>query len=621
MSDLPRTLPHPPDAIESPAGSETRSRDAQLDLPSGPATAPLAPAGGDPYLGPPHQLSGQAPKGPDLGAPDRITPIGPPSLGQGEESQLARELRAQMVAARARRDRVPAQPMPDRFRVEEATKREAPARLRARRGLMSFSLEEGEDRQAKCWWVRRGHGDVTVTRRDTWRVVGERVPAGAYNAQNLVQCQRGNCPVCGIKIARTAAAALGVAFARHLGGSLVDAARDAAAAAALVDAMPDADLRRHDALVAADARWCDVWMLSLTVPHDVYTPTETTVDILYAASEKLFADRAWKAFAQRWGIVARVRVVDVTFGGRHGSHPHFHLALFATRAAMPENLDENIAARAAARARVRTLAHSPNVRDRNGLEIARERAQLADLEAALMRRVWVASHKQSLLSLAPMREAKQEARTGFLDELSASLTEAWGRAVRAAAGGRVEIDPRNRWFRENALKLTPAEHAIAYFTKWGLADEVGASTSKANNHLRLLDALCEGYDVAGDAYLDFSRAMKGRQWVSGIGKLCSTFGITEDDCAAYVAELSRKRRLYTEEVLKQSTVDVRALTFTIPPSTFPAVHVAEFQGAVGWDALFLFVDDLDGRGFADDEIADEVSRFLWRSSANRPPDS
>jgi hypothetical protein len=170
-------------------------------------------------------------------------------------------------------------------------------------GLLGCRCAEGEhlrnvqlglcfDRQAKCCRTRRTfNADVPLSRSER----------GHWSAQGLVTCGHWTCPACGPRIAREVAAQLGVAIHRWLGWG---------------------EGRKED----EDP--FDVWMLTMTIPHSGAEATELLVDGLYRASAEFFGSRAWDRFCDRVGVKARVRVLDVTFGGRHGTHPHFHVALF-----------------------------------------------------------------------------------------------------------------------------------------------------------------------------------------------------------------------------------------------------------------------------------------------------
>lgn len=473
--------------------------------------------------------------------------------------------------------------------------------------MLQFSDDKGEDRQAKCWYVRRvADEDATVRRRETWRLETDPVNPGAYSVSNLVQCGRYVCPACGPQLARGAAAALALVFERHLGGTILD--DQAAVRSLLSDDSPICSSERLALVEKESTRWHDVWMLTLTVPHYSDTPTATTVDRLYSSTSKLWASPTWKRFVDRWGIVARVRVLDATFGGREGTHPHFHVALLPTRAAMPSGA----LARATRRRELLDELREWNRHDgeagyRGRADDARAklRAELAALEA---------SRDTSLVDLSPMRTLAQEERQAFLDELSESLVDVW---EKSATDSGAEIRSRTE-FRARSVKLTPAEHACGYFTKWGLAEEVGATTSKSNNHLRLLDLVADGVDAAGDLYIDFRRATVGRTWVTGLGDARTRYQVTDEDCYAYLEELNRKRRVQLEE-LGHVTVDVRPLEFVIPARYHGAAIHAKYADLEGWDAVFRYADDVDAAG---GDLQAELDRFLWAQLArtrDNPP--
>lgn len=145
------------------------------------------------------------------------------------------------------------------------------------------------DRQAKCLRTRIGGqgGAVGVHRSAT----------GGVWVSGVVRCGHWTCPACGVARARESAERLTECFSAHLAGL------------------------GHD-----------VWLLTLTLPH--YEGEQTKyVAALYAAWRTFTAGRVWKNWKRRWGVVAAVRALDVTFrdGGTRW-HPHFHVAVFARAA-------------------------------------------------------------------------------------------------------------------------------------------------------------------------------------------------------------------------------------------------------------------------------------------------
>lgn len=302
--------------------------------------------------------------------------------------------------------------------------------------------EWGASRESKCHLLPRVKPGEAINLFRSER--------GAWSWTGLVICDKWSCPTCGTRRARDTSAAIGVAIERWL-------------------ASGDYFL----------AKFPDVWMLSLTMPHRDEL-VGVTVDKLYAAWDRFLRSKQWRAFVKRWGIVGHVRVLDVTFGGKNGGHPHFHIALFPERA-------------------------------------------------------WewaVDDDGQRVIHV--LRGLTAEMREERLRELAAELWGGWRDAL-------VDVGV-TRAIGANALELTPADKAAAYFLAWGLADEVGATTQKRKSHLRLLDAYGAGNELAGDAYLEWCAAVHLRQWVSsGLGDMRRRLKITDEDCDAYIKKLREKR--------------------------------------------------------------------------------
>lgn len=355
---------------------------------------------------------------------------------------------------------------------------------------------------AKCGITRvpsRKGGVVTLYRdaRGTWRHSGH------------VHCDQWTCASCGPSRARTTAATLGVAMDRWLNGRR------------------NAEGGRHDR--PARLAFRDVWMLTLTLPHRIEDWPGDTVDKLFDAHERFKRSAAWRAFCREWGIKSSVRVLDNAHGGKNGTHPHFHLALFPS------------------------LARDIDTSD--GATLLGWRAHRA------------------------MRKADRRQRC---DEIGAALWGAWRDAlveagVTYAVGGE-------------ALKLSPGEKAAAYFTGWGLADEVGASTMKVRSHLRLLDAAAAGVEGAGGAFVQWVAATRGKQWVTGLGDLEQRLAITDEDIEAHIAKLRAARDAAAAE-RGEPVVLVRELQVDVPD----ALHAAALS--LGWSTVHDVCTqaDLDGR--------------------------
>lgn len=344
-------------------------------------------------------------------------------------------------------------------------------------------------RAAKCHRTRRMFATP---------VPGFRTERGGWSFAGLVRCGHWSCPACGVERAREVSAVLGLAIERWLGAGM--------------------------GLLTPD-----VWMLSLTMPHGRADHPGATLDGLFAAWEAFTRSRTWRKFRARWGVSSVVRVLDVTFGGRNGCHPHFHVALFPSLAA--------------------TAWRDP---------------------------------EDGAMITAPIRGMLDDDRRETLDGLAVELRSAWGDALRAVGV--------TRGIAREALELTGGERAAAYFTAWGLGDEVGASTVKTRSHLRLLDAADVGHVAAGAAYTEFCQAVAGRQWVSsGLGDLKQRCGIDDAAIDAY-----RQRRQAERDAAAaargEPVVFVRPLEVTIPALLYPAAlrH--------GWRAIVATCNQADADG-------------------------
>lgn len=363
------------------------------------------------------------------------------------------------------------------------------------------------------------------------------------------------------------------------------------------------------------SRWRDLAMLTLAPPHHASDDLGVIGDRMFAATAAFWRSKEWRAFVDANDIANHVRVLETTHGGAHGAHLHFHVALFLGYAAVPrtfiearEHVDDNERRRAAERAQLgdrdmwERLYPNPDTRRRRMREKRQEleRNDVRDIVASIhLIERFIAGERlpdrdvSSLLPF-PLREQTHGDRQAFLDELCADLLPAWRRCCEAA--GFVGVG-------DASIKLSPAEHASAYFAKWGLADEVGAGTAKSRSHLRLLDALANGCDRAGDAYLTFRRALDGKQWVTGFTDAMRAYEIDDDAIALFQDEL-RERRARQAEREGTPLVLVPPLTLTISSTNHLGVV------ALGWSRVFAFIDDVSARG---GDVQRELDEFLWHA--------
>ena len=352
-----------------------------------------------------------------------------------------------------------------------------------------------------------------------------RSESGTWSLRGVVKCGHATCPACGPRMCRSTAAQIGAAMSRHLG----DGARlhfDGA----------DLDAAAASAPRAGSDRGHDVWMLTATIPHyDEGAPI--VVARLYRAWKSFLRSRGWRRFQARWGIVAVVRVLDATHNGR--PHPHFHVALFPTRSWMPYSY---------------------------------------------------AASWDGLPSTIPSGPAlggvfSRSDRARYLAELAGGLHPAWEAAVIDAG-----VVPRDLpAFRAHGLKLQPCEDAGAYFVKWGLAEETGATSYKHDNHLSLLDACGAGDDAAGAAYVTWRAAVDGRQWVTGLADARTATGTTDIDVDVYAAEQRRKREVVAAAE-GHPLVKVAPLALQVPATLYAAAL------AVGWRVVVEAVERGEAAG-------------------------
>jgi hypothetical protein len=416
------------------------------------------------------------------------------------------------------------------------------------------------DRDSKCNRTRfAAKSDVQIARSSR----------GSWSTAGTIKChQWQTCPSCGPQKCREVASKLSVCLDRHM-------------------------------QLAAEH---DVWMLTLTIPHDVDERAESTVDHLYDADALLLRSRAWREWCERWGVVGRVRVLDATHGGVHGSHPHFHVAVFVAKAGLPTAhayaLDPPTRCSACAATDAEHCPHATAwVVDGRGGEFRDGVRVMPQLLRDDLDRygVW-----------KPLRACSKRARERYLDEIKGSLVDAWEQAVRAS-GARIE---RPTEFRRKAIELTPSENAAAYFVKWGLADEVGSSTSKARNHLRLLDAVAAGVKGAAYTWKQWRRAVHQHALVTGLTRLTTRLAITDEDAQKWLDEQRRRREAELEREGKPVQL-VPELQLVV------RAHLYEAAMRLGWDQVFSFVDERAsvGRGETSDWLQRSLDDFLWSNLA------
>jgi Replication protein len=552
-----------------------------LELESG-----SSPEGASPRLGPQHALSHKVAR-PPLYAPTAAEVLLAETLATARAARRveAAELRAAAIATACARE----QTRLSNAEIVNAAWGSKWDRAETMAELLAYSEW---NRQAKCHRTRRIALDDTRA---------ERFDTGAYKLFGLVLCGHMTCPHCGTARAKEAALVLGVAMDRFL------------------DEHPD-----HD-----------VWMLTLSPPNYLDDNPRDLIGRLYDVKELLWRSSAYRAFAKRWGVRSRVVVLDVTFGGPNGLHPHFHCALFVERARIrrsfvvevpePPRLvvtDENGRPLKRPREPMRKVEQSPEQR-RKAWELYRKRVVVYDERrraGAAEHAKAIAAYRERVVELAldadektiALRNLDADERVKALARIRAELLPAFGELC-----VDVGFDIR-KWdaFEEHALDLTPSESAARYFTKWGLADEVAATTSKSLSHLRLLDLVAAGSDRAGDTYIQFRAAVDGKAWIIGIGDLRHRFEISDEDLLAKRDELRELREQDLRERGEPLPEPKTPLSLKIRAHLYPTAL------ELGWPVVFGEIDRLaDVEHLAGDELQAAFDRWLTdqRLARPRPP--
>lgn len=75
----------------------------------------------------------------------------------------------------------------------------------------------------------------------------------------------------------------------------------------------------------------DVWMLTLTIPHDAGDELEYMRRKVSKMFRQILGTRAWKRICKTVGYAGFVRALEVTHGRSSGWHPHLHVLVFVDR--------------------------------------------------------------------------------------------------------------------------------------------------------------------------------------------------------------------------------------------------------------------------------------------------
>lgn len=388
----------------------------------------------------------------------------------------------------------------------------SPRQASRARGRNARKAQRGAgDRLATCQRAR-----FALPGQKAGNVESNRSDRGVWSLYGVVTCGSWVCAHCGPKLARAAAARISLALERH------------------GDQFPDG--------AAA--------MLTITPEHKSSDATATAIDWLYRARGEFMRSKEWREVADEFGISTTIGVLDATHGGRDGSHPHFHIVvpfdrmprvtIFESTKAEIDRVIEEQTQRLRVKHGFLTSKIERAIEDDE--QVNRRIDDWLELSSSAIQRLWLALE-------IPFRQASQAYRARYLAELAARLAPTWRRAIEKymTRDGR-SIEHVDQFLRFG-LELSPAENAAGYVLRWGLAEEVGMSTAKERNHLRLLDLVAafrgteESWisDAAADIYRDWVSATHGRQWVVGLGDACKRFGITDEEVREFFEELRAKR--------------------------------------------------------------------------------
>jgi hypothetical protein len=78
---------------------------------------------------------------------------------------------------------------------------------------------------------------------------------------------------------------------------------------------------------AWDKQGNSVYMITLTVPHDMGMRLAQLLPVIADGFRAVISGRPWVKLRKRLGIVGSIRSVEITYG-EHGWHPHLHVLMF-----------------------------------------------------------------------------------------------------------------------------------------------------------------------------------------------------------------------------------------------------------------------------------------------------
>lgn len=394
-------------------------------------------------------------------------------------------------------------------------------------------LPEG-NRISACARVRY----MTLGELMTERVHGKRADTGKWSLLGTVSCNSYACPLCAPRRAREVAGKIAIIIDEH----------------------------------RARFPTGDIGMLTLEVPHKATDTVDETLRWLYKARAEFVQTTEFRRWSKSVGLSTRVFVLDATFGGPSGTHPHFHgLTCF-------ERDMGKVTRRESMQATIDAMLDEQQKRitSRRGLlKRAIERDAMTDeqVNAALAQwqhtQLWNAKFLDEQI---PFPEASEAYRAKAYVQLVAPLVTVWERVVEKWMRRDGRSIERFEHFRQHAITLTPAEQASTYFVKWGLADEIGKPHAKGGGHLRLLDyMIAYEHDVdrrwVADAALDLYRAwvtaVHGKRWVIGLGDACKRYSVSDGAVELHYEALRAQRAIELEREGKEPPMKVRELNIAI----------------------------------------------------------
>lgn len=280
-------------------------------------------------------------------------------------------------------------------------------------------------------------------------------------------------------------------------------------------------------------------MVTLTFPHTGWQTIKELLDAQAVALELLRKGSPWDRFKARMDYLGLIRALEVKFG-LNGWHPHTHELWFVSRDAIAD-------------------LSTPEARQ---LEADRRGCSVEDLE-------------------------------GLVDMKSVILAR-WERACRKA--GLLD-DKKLKAFREHAVDVKGWCSASDYLAKqddarnWGIDREIAKANSKTDREGKkgihpfgLLAMAADGDEQAGERFVEYSLAIRGRAQLFWSRGLKALVGVTEKSDEELATE-SQERA----SCLGLLETDDWAAVRSVPGAMAKVLDLAETGG---WKAVRSYVDGL-----------------------------